>query len=79
MLHRNFDGLVKSLQTSFNVILAKLVPDSDQGAGIQCFQEVLDACLRRHDEILDFLRIYQGWILKGWGLNPSETDFAKIT
>ena len=33
------DGFVKSLKTSFGVIPAK--------AGIQCFQIVLDACLRR--------------------------------
>ena len=41
------DGFVKSLKTSFGVIPAK--------AGIQCFQIVLDACLRRHDGISDFL------------------------
>ena len=34
----NFDAFVKSLKTSFDVIPAK--------AGIQCFQIVLDACLR---------------------------------
>jgi hypothetical protein len=33
------DGLVKNLKTSFYVFPAK--------AGIQCFQIVLDACLRR--------------------------------
>ena len=47
----NFDGFVKSLKTSFDVIPAK--------AGIQCFQMVLDACLRRHDGISDFLRVCQ--------------------
>jgi hypothetical protein len=36
---------------SFGVILAK--------AGIQCFQILLDACLRRHDGISDFLRVRQ--------------------
>jgi len=41
------DDLVKSLKTSFYVFPAK--------AGIQCFQIVLDACLRRHDGISDFL------------------------
>ena len=40
------DGFVKSLKTSFDVIPAK--------AGIQYFQMVLDACLRRHDEIKTF-------------------------
>ena len=45
------DGFVKSLKTSFGVIPAK--------AGIQCFQILLDACLRRHDGISDFLRVYQ--------------------
>jgi len=45
----NIDGFVKSLKTSFGVIPAK--------AGIQCFQIVLDACLRRHDGISDFLRV----------------------
>ena len=46
-----FDGFVKSLKSSFDVIPAK--------AGIQCFQIVLDACLRRHDGISDFLRVCQ--------------------
>jgi len=40
------DGFVKSLKTSFSVMPAK--------AGIQYFQMVLDACLRRHDEIKTF-------------------------
>jgi hypothetical protein len=43
------DGFVKSLKTFFGVIPAK--------AGIQCFQILLDACLRRHDGISDFLRV----------------------
>jgi hypothetical protein len=43
------DGFVKSLKTSFNVIPVK--------AGIQYFQMVLDACLRRHDGVSDFLRV----------------------
>jgi hypothetical protein len=47
----NLDGLVKRLKTSFDVIPAK--------AGIQCFQVVLGACLRRHDGISDFLRVCQ--------------------
>ena len=47
----NVDGFVKSLKTSIGVIPAK--------AGIQCFQIVLDACLRRHDGISDFLRVCQ--------------------
>ena len=42
------NGFVKSLKSSFDVIPAK--------AGIQCFQIVLDACLRRHDRVSDFLR-----------------------
>jgi len=46
-----FDGFVKSLKTSFDVIPAK--------AGTQCFQIVLDACLRRHDGISNFLRVCQ--------------------
>jgi hypothetical protein len=41
------DSFVKSLKMSFEVIPAK--------AGIQYFQIVLDACLRRHDGISDFL------------------------
>jgi hypothetical protein len=45
----NFRGFVKSLNTSFDVIPAKAV--------IQCFQIVMDACLRRHDGILNFLRV----------------------
>ena len=45
----NVDGFVKSLKTSFDVLPAK--------AGIQYFQMVLDACLRRHDGISDFLRV----------------------
>jgi hypothetical protein len=49
--HSNIDGLVKSLKTSFDVIPAK--------AGIQCFQIVLDACLRRRDGISHFLRVCQ--------------------
>ena len=47
------DGSVKSLKTSFSVIPAK--------AGIQCFQIVLDACLRRHDGISDFLQVCQNF------------------
>ena len=43
------DSFVNSLKTSFSVIPAK--------AGIQYFQIVLDACLRRHDGLLDFLRV----------------------
>ena len=50
------DGFVKSLNTSFDVIPAK--------AGIQCFQIVLDACLRRHDGISDFLRVCQTCVKK---------------
>ena len=46
-----YDGFVKNLKTSFGVIPAK--------AGIQCFQIVLDACLRRHDGVSDFLRVCQ--------------------
>jgi hypothetical protein len=46
-----FDGFVKSLKSSFGVIPAK--------AGIQYFQIVLDACLRRHDGISGFLRVCQ--------------------
>ena len=42
------DGFVKSLESSFSVIPAK--------AGIQYFQVVLDACLRRQDGISDYLR-----------------------
>ncbi len=49
------DGFVKSLKTSFDVIPAK--------AGIQCFQIVLNACLRRHDGISDFLRVRQNYII----------------
>ena len=53
--HSTFDvdGLVKSLKSSFSVIPAK--------AGIQCFQILLDACLRRHDEVSDFLRDHRCW------------------
>ena len=40
------DAFVNSLKTYFDVIPAK--------AGIQCFQILLDACLRRHDGISDF-------------------------
>jgi hypothetical protein len=52
------DGFVKSLKISFSVIPAK--------AGIQYFQMVLDACLRRHDGISDFLRACQklDWIIR---------------
>ena len=49
----NVDGFVKSLKSPFDVIPAK--------AGIQCFQIVLDACLRRHDGVSDFLRVCQRW------------------
>jgi len=49
--HMNIDSLVKSPLTAFFVIPAK--------ARIQWFQMVLDACLRRHDEISDFLRMHQ--------------------
>ena len=49
----NIDGFVKSLKSSFDVIPAK--------AGIQYFQIVLDACLRRHDGVSDFLRVCQYW------------------
>jgi hypothetical protein len=45
------DDFVKSLKTSFGVIAAKV--------GIQCFQIVLDVCLRRHDGIWDLLRVCQ--------------------
>jgi hypothetical protein len=55
--HLNFDPFLKSISTSFDVIPAK--------AGIQCFQIVLDACLRRHDGISDLFR-----------LNPIEFDLA---
>jgi len=44
---------LRSAATSFYVFPAK--------AGIQCFQIVLDACLRRHDGISDFLRDCQRW------------------
>ena len=47
----NIDGFVKSLKSPFDVIPAK--------AGIQYFQIVLDACLRRHDGVSDFLRVCQ--------------------
>jgi hypothetical protein len=40
------DGFVQSLKTSFGVIPTK--------AGIQCFQIVLDACLRRQDGFQTF-------------------------
>ncbi len=50
----SFDGFVKSLKTSFGVIPAK--------AEIKCFQIVLDACLRRHDGISDFLRVCQFYV-----------------
>jgi hypothetical protein len=43
------DGFVKSLKTSLSVFPAE--------AGIQYFHIVLDACLRRHDGISDFLRV----------------------
>ena len=49
MYGSTFDGFVKSLKSSLDVIPAK--------AGIQCFQIVLDACLRRHDGVSDFLRV----------------------
>jgi hypothetical protein len=54
------DGFVKSLESSFSVIPAK--------AGIQYFQVVLDACLRRHDGITDFLRAKKKIFLRyiGW-------------
>ena len=55
----NFDGFVKSLKTSFDVIPAK--------AGIQFFQVVLDACLRRQDGISNFLRVCQFWVSKKVG------------
>ena len=58
------DGFVKSLKTSFDVIPAK--------AGIQCFQIVLDACLRRHDGISHFLRVcqkYKGQIDLGMNID----------
>ncbi len=42
-LTSNIDGFVKSHESSFSVIPAQ--------AGIQYFQVVLDACLRRHDGI----------------------------
>ena len=45
------DKFVKSLKTPLGVIPAK--------AGIQYFQVLLDACFRRHDRILDFLRDHQ--------------------
>ena len=47
------EGFVKRLKISFSVIPAK--------AGIQYFQMVLDACLRRHDGISEFLRVCQDW------------------
>ena len=46
-----FDDFVKSLETSSNVFPAE--------AEIQYFHIVLDACLRRHDGISDFLRVCQ--------------------
>ena len=52
-LESKVDGFVKGLKTYFDVIPAK--------AGIQCFQIVLDACLRRHDGISDFLRVCQSY------------------
>ena len=48
------DSFVKSLKSSLDVIPAK--------AGIQCFQIVLDACLRRHDGVSDFLRVCQDYL-----------------
>ena len=53
------DTLVKSQKCALSVIPAKLVPDSDPGAGIQCYQEVielLDPVFQRGD---DFLRMHQ--------------------
>ena len=41
---------------SFDVIPAKV--------GIHTCQIVLDACLRRHDGISDFLRICQGYLIR---------------
>jgi hypothetical protein len=43
-----FDAFVRSLKMSLGVIPAE--------AEIQYFQEFLDACLRRHDGVLGFLR-----------------------
>ena len=60
------DGFVKSLKSFFGVIPAK--------AGIQYFQIVLDACLRRHDGILDFLRVCQSW----WIRKKSEFRYLFI-
>ena len=51
-----FDGFVKSLKSSIDVIPAK--------AGIQCFHIVLDACLRRHDGISELLQVCQFTIFK---------------
>ena len=46
-----YDGFVKSLNADFDVIPAKV--------GIQCFELLLDACLRRHDGISGLLRVFQ--------------------
>jgi hypothetical protein len=54
----NFDAFVKSLKTPLGVIPVCL-PLRRKGAGIQYFQVLLDACLRRHDEVLGFLRDHQ--------------------
>jgi hypothetical protein len=63
-----FDGFVKSLKSSFGVIPAK--------AGIQYFQIVLDACLRRHDGISDFLRNHQCWMFHVQGLKSASGGFT---
>jgi hypothetical protein len=54
------DGFVKSLKTAFSVFPAK--------AGIQYFQMVLDACLRRHDGVSYFLRGLSGVEVRGSGV-----------
>jgi hypothetical protein len=61
------DGFVKSLKTAFSVLPAK--------AGIQYFQMVLDACLRRHDGVSDFLRVCQRWTFDAYSPPPVGSMF----
>jgi len=61
--YSRIDGLVKSQEISFFVIPAKLVPDSDPGAGIQSRNSGIQSVTKHLDPVFqrgdDFLRMHQ--------------------
>lgn len=58
----SFDTLAKSRKCPLSVITAKLVPDPDPRAGIQCYQEVtkrLDPVFQRGDDFYETIAFWR--------------------